>query len=263
MPGDGDRRPRFPLGVDAWPRLGPGVPPGAYPELMGELDALLDEQVAYYRALAPDYLADAGVEGVTPETHTATAQAMVAAINAAAPLGNVLELACGPGTFTGELADRATSVTALDASPEMLKIAAARTAPRANVRFSRADLFAWTPDRRYDLVFFGFWLSHVPAKRFASFWSAVGSALTPGGRVMFVDDGHRTAEELVEGPQSSTIERRLRDGRRFRAVKVALEPVPLERSLSELGWMIEVRPLSGPFFFGLGGRGRPPARDPL
>ena len=230
---------------------------------MGELDALLDQQVAYYRALAPDYLEDAGVEGVTPETHTATAQAMVAAFNAATPLGNVLELACGPGTFAGELADRATSVTALDASPEMLKIAAARTAPRANVRFSRADLFAWTPDRRYDLVFFGFWLSHVPPERFASFWSAVGSALTLGGRVMFVDDGHRTAEELVEGPQSSTIERRLRDGRRFRAVKVALEPVSLERSLSELGWVIEVRPLAGPFFFGLGGRGRPPPRDPL
>jgi ubiquinone/menaquinone biosynthesis C-methylase UbiE len=55
---------------------------------------------------------------------------MVAAFNAATPLDNVLELACGPGTFTGELADRATSVTALDASPEMLKIAAARTGPR-------------------------------------------------------------------------------------------------------------------------------------
>lgn len=220
---------------------------------MVELDPLLAEQVAYYRARAPEYLEDVGVEGVTPETQGAAAEAIEAALNAAAPLGDVLELACGPGTFTGELADRATSVTGLDASPEMLEIAADRVAPRTNVHFARTDLFAWTPDRRYDFVFFSFWLSHVPAERFASFWSAVASALTPGGRVMFVDDGHRTSEELVNGPASSTIERRLRDGRRFRAVKLALEPVSLERSLRGLGWAIEVRPLPGPFFLGLGG----------
>ena len=221
---------------------------------MNELDALLAEQVAYYRALAPEYLEDAGVEGVTPETQSATAQAIEDSISAAAPLGDVLELACGPGSFTGELARRAASVTALDASPEMLEIAAVRTAPCPNVRFALADLFAWSPNRGYDLVFFGFWLSHVPVERFASFWSTVTRALAPGGRVMFVDDGHRTKEELVEGPESSTIERRLRDGRRFRAVRVKLEPASLERSLRELGWAIKVRSLHGPFFLGLGGR---------
>ncbi|HEY4849763.1 MAG TPA: hypothetical protein VII22_03160 [Streptosporangiaceae bacterium] len=53
---------------------------------------------------------------------------------------------------------------------------------------------------------------------------------------------------------SSTIQRQVRDGRRFRAVKVALEPRSLERSLRELGWVIEVKPLAGPFLLGLGGR---------
>lgn len=71
------------------------MPPRAYPELMGELDALLAQQVAYYRARAPEYLEDAGVEGVTPETQSAAAQAIEAALDAAAPLGDVLELACG------------------------------------------------------------------------------------------------------------------------------------------------------------------------
>lgn len=221
---------------------------------MAELDALLAEQIAYYRAQAPQYLEDAGVQGVTPDTQAAAAVAVEAAMDSAAPLGDVLELACGPGTFTGALARRATSVTALDASPEMLEIAAARTASDAYIRFARADLFAWTPERSYDFVFFGFWLSHVPLERFGSFWATVSRALTPGGRVMFVDDGHRTNEELVAGPESSTIERRVRDGRRFRAVKVALEPARLERCLRELGWSIEVRPLPGPFFLGIGAR---------
>ena len=221
---------------------------------MNELDALLAEQMAYYRALAPEYLEDARVEGVTDETRDATWRAILAALDSAAPLGDVLELACGPGSFTGELATRATSVTALDASPEMLEIAAARTAQATNVAFTQANLFTWTPDRRYPFVFFGFWLSHVPPERFAEFWSTIASALTPDGRVMFIDDGHRTTEELIDGPESSTIQRRLRDGRRFRAVKVPLEPASLERSLQKLGWNIEVTPLAGPFLLGLGRR---------
>jgi SAM-dependent methyltransferase len=221
---------------------------------MTELDALLAEQVTYYRALAPEYVEDAGIEGVTEETYNAATRTFNAALETAPPLGEVLELACGPGTFTSELARRATSIDALDASPEMIEIAATRTAQATNVRFVQADLFTWTPNRRYDFVFFGFWLSHVPPERFASFWSTVASALAPNGRVMFVDDGHRTAEELTHGPQSSTIERQLRDGRRFRAVKVALEPKPLERFLRDLGWAIEIQPLAGPFFLGSGRR---------
>ena len=65
--------------------------------------------------------------------------------------------------------------------------------------------------------------------------------------------------ELVEGPGSSAIQRQVRDGRRFRAVKVALEPRSLERSLRELGWVIEVKPLAGPF---LGASAGEPASAP-
>jgi trans-aconitate methyltransferase len=62
-------------------------------------------------------------------------------------------------------------VTALDAAPEMLALARNRVAdPR--VKFVCADLFTWRPDRRYDVVFFGFWLSHVPLERFAALWGS-------------------------------------------------------------------------------------------
>jgi demethylmenaquinone methyltransferase/2-methoxy-6-polyprenyl-1,4-benzoquinol methylase len=108
---------------------------------MTELDALLAEQVAYYRALAPEYVEDARVEGVTEETYNAATRTFNAALESASPLGEVLELACGPGTFTSELARRSTSIDALDASPEMIEIAATRTAPATNPRFVQADLF--------------------------------------------------------------------------------------------------------------------------
>jgi trans-aconitate methyltransferase len=66
-------------------------------------------------------------------------------LDAFQPHGSVLELACGPGVWTGQLLRYATDVTAVDASPEMLAIAAARFGSQ-RVRFVQADLFIWKPD---------------------------------------------------------------------------------------------------------------------
>src|SRR5262249_46414502 len=90
----------------------------------------------------------------------------------------------------------------------MLGIASARVGEQ-RVRFVLADLFGWRPDRRYEVVFFGFWLSHVPTERFASSWTLVADCLEPDGRVFFVDDGYRTVEELIEGEHSPVIRRRM------------------------------------------------------
>ncbi len=48
-----------------------------------------------------------------------------------------------------------------------------------------------SPDRRYDAVFFAFWLSHVPLERFASFWSTVADCLTSNGPFVW-GEGHKT-----------------------------------------------------------------------
>jgi 2-polyprenyl-3-methyl-5-hydroxy-6-metoxy-1,4-benzoquinol methylase len=173
-----------------------------------ELDPLLAEQVAYYRARAEEY-----------EAHSLQAPGELeldAALDSFRPAGRVLELACGPGRWTERLLRHAASVTAVDAAPEMLAIASARIDDE-RVRFVQGDLFNWTTDRRYDVVFFGFWLSHVPLERFDSFWSLVADCLAPRGRVFFVDDAYRTPDELIEGESSSTIRRRLGDGRAYRA----------------------------------------------
>jgi len=58
-----------------------------------EVGLLLDEQRAYYRALAADYL-DQGLD--LPGGDEVTE-----ALDAFQPNGSVLELACGPGVWTG------------------------------------------------------------------------------------------------------------------------------------------------------------------
>ena len=211
-----------------------------------ELEQVLTEQAAYYHALGEDYL-NQGLD-------LPGGQELAEALEAFRPAGRVLELACGPGVWTGRLLRHASEVTAVDASAEMLAVAAARTG-RDRVRFVRADLFGWVPDRRYDVVFFGFWLSHVPPERFAAFWSLVADSLAEDGRVFFADDAYRTPDELVHGPSSSTIRRRLEDGRSYQVVKVPYEAADLEERLRRIGWDITVTATSGPFYWGAGGRG--------
>lgn len=206
--------------------------------------SLLAEQLAYYRDVANEY-----------EDHAIDVPGkdeLLAAIEAFCPTGNVLELACGSGVWTERLLRSAETVTAVDAAPEMLARAKARVST-SSVRFIEADLFSWRPDRRYDAVFFGFWISHVPEERFDSFWSLVGDCLVPNGRVFFFDDNYRTETELVEGPSSAVVERRLNDGTPFRVIKIPYEPPELERRLRALHWDITVTASPGPFYWGTGG----------
>ena len=125
------------------------------------MQALVAEQVAYYRAHAPDY----DVAYLGRDWDRCIEELPIA--------GDVLELACGTGHGTPLLAARARSVTALDAAPEALALARRRV-QGPPVEFIEADVFAWEPSRRFDTVFFAFWLTHVPPTRFAAFWSMVG-----------------------------------------------------------------------------------------
>ena len=213
---------------------------------MSDMPTATADQLDYYRAVATEYH-DHSIDVPGQDD-------LMAAIEAYTPAGDVLELACGSGVWTERLLQSARTVTAVDGAPEMLQLAEARVGSAPAVRFIEADLFTWQPDRRYDAVFFGFWISHVLNEYFEPFWSMVANALEPDGTVFFFDDNYRTEAELIEGDASPIVERQLNDGSPFRVIKVPHQPAELESRLRQLAWDITVTGTAGPFYWGTGNR---------
>jgi demethylmenaquinone methyltransferase/2-methoxy-6-polyprenyl-1,4-benzoquinol methylase len=219
-------------------------------------ETALQEQIAYYRARAAEYdewFLRTGRYDRGP-AHRAAWEAEVAtverALREALPDGEILELACGTGLWTRHLVGAKRRVMAVDAAPEVLEINRARL-PGAGVEYATADLFSWVPPAgRFDALFFGFWLSHVPADRFEPFWAMVRAALKPGGQIFWIDsllEPASTARDHAPLDQSGVVSRRLNDGREFKIVKIFYEPTELEGHLTRLGWRGWVRS-SGQFF---------------
>lgn len=153
---------------------------------------ILQEQIQYYRERASEYdewffrqgRYDRGEEH-RRQWFLEVSEVEIS-LQSAAPSGNILELACGTGLWTQYLAPVATHLTAVDASPEAIYLNQQRIGSMS-IEYIVADLFNWTPKQQFDFIFFGFWLSHVPIEKFASFWQMVEKALKPNGRVFFVD----------------------------------------------------------------------------
>jgi demethylmenaquinone methyltransferase/2-methoxy-6-polyprenyl-1,4-benzoquinol methylase len=217
---------------------------------MSDLERLLAEQADYYRERAGEYddwWFRRGRYDHGPETNARwfsdVAEAH-AALERFKPSGNVLELACGTGLWTERLLRDAKSVTVVDGSPEMLDLCRSRVGEQ-RVSYVQADLFAWEPERTYEVCFFGFWLSHVPEERLEAFWAKVGRAVGSGGRVFFIDslrhDRASALDHALPEPQSPIMLRRLADGREYQIVKRFYEPAALQQRLVELGWSAQIQ----------------------
>jgi demethylmenaquinone methyltransferase/2-methoxy-6-polyprenyl-1,4-benzoquinol methylase len=216
---------------DAWP--------------VDDLD-LLAEQRAFYRARAPEYdewWECTGRYDRGPDKR-AEWQRQVSVVEQAldsfGAVGNVLELAGGTGWWTQRLARTAQQLTVVDASAETLALNRQRVG-RSDVTLIEADLFHWQPSTTYDVVFFSFWLSHVPRPRFASFWRLVRSCLSPGGRAFLIDSRNDPFSAPGGDPYVSSYEpdlhiRRLSNGSQWRVVKVMYEPDELASLIEAEGW---------------------------
>jgi demethylmenaquinone methyltransferase/2-methoxy-6-polyprenyl-1,4-benzoquinol methylase len=215
---------------------------------------LLREQERYYAERAPEYddwWYRRGRYELAPEALArwqADAAEAEEALEAFVSGGAVLELAAGTGIWTRKLVRLADRVVAVDANAETLAL----NTPGAELL--QADIFDWRPTERFDLVFFSFWLSHVPEERFDEFWALVRAALAPGGRVFLVDSGAGDTAHTGTDQADWEETRSLADGRKFRIVKRRWAPHELAGRLLPLGFELDLHDTSnGHFLYGGGG----------
>jgi SAM-dependent methyltransferase len=101
------------------------------------------------------------------------------------PRGSVcVEVGCGPGRMTGELAARFDRVLAVDVSPAMLELAR-RKVPAANVEFRLVSghRLETLEDGSADVVVCYLVLQHLPSRRgVLDYLDEIGRVLAPGGR---------------------------------------------------------------------------------
>ena len=209
---------------------------------------ILTEQIAYYRARAQEYDETTWVGGEPIDALAHAAQLL----GAMGPFEQILELACGTGTWTQILTAIGREVTALDASPEMLDLARQKTAT-APVNYQQADLFQWESSLPYDLVFFANWLSHIPPDMLDPFLAKMCLAVKSGGQVVIVDqyaamDEDRDLARKGAGGQIYA-ERPLLNGQTFTIVKVFYDLKLLRDRLAARGFTVTVEKLDDIFFF--------------
>jgi SAM-dependent methyltransferase len=217
----------------------PEVPPAA-----GLLPAASDEMVAYYEARAPEYddwylrrgrYARGPIDDMAWQADLDAATTWLDALPLA---GRIIELAAGTGWWSpllatkGELWCYDAATAPLDRARD--RLLAHRLRAHLHVRDAWAD-----PEQVADVLFTGFWLSHVPRERLPAFLELAARWLRPGGTYAFIDSRFDPKSSAVDHELSrdeETAVRRLNDGRTFTIPKIYYEPGELEAALLAAGF---------------------------
>jgi ubiquinone/menaquinone biosynthesis C-methylase UbiE len=113
--------------------------------------------------------------------------------------GNALEIGCGTGAFARDLASVCKRVTALDLSPEMIRIARARSAQFGNVEFQLADAMTWDfPHSYFDFVCSIATLHHLQQREL---FVKMRETLKPAGILVVLDlvQSDNLFERMLDG----------------------------------------------------------------
>lgn len=119
---------------------------------------------------------------------------------------NIVDLGCGPGTLTRQLAERwpAAHVVGVDSSPDMLAKARPLAIP-GRLEFVQTDFAGWSPDQPVDFIFSNaalHWIDdHEALLRRLAEWLAPGGTLAVQMPNRFDGPIQRTIDEAAADPR--------------------------------------------------------------
>lgn len=104
----------------------------------------------------------------------------------AAKGGEVLDLMCGPGYLLGEIAKRRSDLIleGVDISSEFIRHAKQKY---PKISFQVADVLAWNPTKKYDLILCTGGIHHLPYDKQALFLGKIPEFLNSTGFAIFAD----------------------------------------------------------------------------
>lgn len=198
-----------------------------------------DEMHAYYSARAPHMAKNLSAPP------TGQLQEIIAELQAQAAGKAVLEIACGTGYWTRQVAPVARETLATDFSEEMLTVS--RGQQIAHAQFQREDAYRLTgvAAGRYDFGFAMHWVSHIPLARWDEFFAGFHARLKPGAKVLLADDIRRPDDADPYYSKIATRDsyeiRRLPEGGTYEIVKTYFTPEALRELLQPYADNVEIR----------------------
>lgn len=159
---------------------------------------------------------------------------------------SVLEIACGTGYWTEQIARTASSVFATDVNEAMIDIAKTRSYC-GNVSFKICDMYQLAVDRKFDGLFGGFIWSHILLQDLDEFLFKLQDHIIETGQMVFIDskqvkgsshDKKRTIRVDAYGNAYQT--RRLENGTEYEVLKNFPDHQFLRDKLSQIGTDIAI-----------------------
>lgn len=169
---------------------------------------------------------------------------------------DVLEIACGTGYWTAQIAQVATSVLATDINSEMIELAKAKNLPANKVQFALADAFDPQVTGTYTACFLGFWWSHVKRQEQEPFLKMLRAKLGKDVLLVMIDNAYVESDSTTiawTDLDGNTYQiRTLPSGERFEVIKNYPTDSALRKKLAD--FVKEIRIVRSENYWMLTGR---------